>query len=1066
MPLNKKRKKILILWSGALKIGEAGEFDYSGSQAIKAVQEEGIETVLINPNIATVQTDVDFANKIYFLPVTPFFVEQVIRKERPDGLMVSFGGQTALNCGIALFTAGILDAYQVSVLGTPLSVVQTTEDRNLFKQALDEIWVVYASSGHATTVQEAIDVAEHIWYPVLVRSAYALWWLGSWFAHNQKELQDLLEKSFSYASQVIIDENLSWWKELEYEVVRDEADNCLTVCNMENVDPMGIHTGESIVVAPSQTLTNHEYHMLRDVAIRTIRHLGIVGECNIQYAFSPKSNEYRVIEVNARLSRSSALASKATGYPLAYVAAKIALWYHLDEITNNVTGVTTAFFEPALDYIVMKFPKRDLQKFVHVTSKIWSEMKSVWEVMAIWHSFEEVLQKSIRNLHVGDEGILGRPFKRETILHELTHPTPNRIFALAAGLASGMSKEEIHTSTGIDLFFLGKIEALVRTYQELQQGEWLDIQHKDLLSRAKKQWFSDKQIASLTKSDELHVRELRKKLGIVPVVKQIDTLAGEFPAQTNYLYTTYHGTHHDIVPSTHEQPKKILVLWSGAYRIGSSVEFDWCSVNTLKTLKNLWYQTIMLNFNPETVSTDYTSSDALYFDEISLEKILDIVDLEKPSWVIVSMGGQIANNLAIPLQKAGVTILWTDPKWIDHAEDRNKFSALLDSIGVDQPVWSKIVSLEDSLQFAHTVWYPVLIRPSYVLSGANMKVCSTDEQLTNFLTQATDLSKDHPAVVSKFIVGAKEIEIDGVADQGELIIYAISEHIENAWIHSWDATIVVPAQKLYIETVRKAKHIAKKIIKQLHITWPFNIQFLATDNHLSVIECNLRASRSFPFVSKITKYNFITLAVEAMVGKDVRGRYATLDLDYVGVKSAQFSFHRLQWADPKLGVEMASTGEVGCLWTTIQQAFLKALLSVGITLPKKNILISLGQLEDKIEFLGSAKQLLALGYTLFATPGTHAFFQEHHLVSTCVKKVWAGEDDIITLMQQGHIDFVINEPNMTSNEEFTTGYMMRRKAVDLGIPLLANIKLAKLFVQSLVQVWGLEGIEILSYDMF
>lgn len=1062
-------KKILILWSWALKIGEAGEFDYSGSQAIKAVKEEWIHTVLINPNIATVQTDPWFADTIYFLPVTPYFVEKVIEKEQPDALMLSFGGQTALNCGVALYGSWILEKHGVEVLWTPIEAIEITEDRSKFKKALDKVGAYYATSKHASTVKEATGIANEIGYPVLVRAAFALGGLGSGFVHNDQELEVLLEKSFSYSSQVIIDESLKGWKEVEYEVVRDAADNCITVCNMENVDPMGIHTWESIVVAPSQTLSNEDYQILRDVAIRTIRHLWIIGECNIQYAYNPSKSEYRVIEVNARLSRSSALASKATWYPLAYVAAKIALWYTLDEIRNDVTGVTSAFFEPALDYIVVKYPKWDLQKFTNVATHLWSEMKSVGEVMSIGKTFEEAMQKAIRNLHVWAEWLLTEQYTSTRLDHDLMNPTPERMFYLGQALQEGYTVDRIHDMTGIDRFFLHKLHYIVQTGKRLRDVSWvLDI---DLLRTAKLQWFSDKQIAVYTKHTEQEIRQQRKDAGITPVVKQIDTLAGEFPAQTNYLYTTYAGTEHDVPTYTQVQEKKILVLWSGAYRIGSSVEFDRCSVNVLKTLKQHGYKTIMLNFNPETVSTDYTSSDSLYFDEISLEKILDIIDVEQPYGVIVSMGWQVANNLALPLKKAGAHILWTDPEDIDRAEDRNKFSALLDSIGVQQPDWREITSIQDSLDFAQEVSYPVLIRPSYVLSWANMKVCSSAKQLCAFLEQATDLSKEHPAVISKFEEWSKELEIDGVAQDGELIIYAIGEHIENAWVHSGDATIAVPAQRLYVDTVRKVKHIAKRIIKQLAITWPFNIQFLAKSNGIKVIECNLRSSRSFPFVSKTTKYNFIDIATKAMLGYDVAWRYNTLDLDYVGIKASQFSFHRLKGADPRLWVEMASTGEVGCLWTDIHQAFLKAMLSVWLTLPKKNILVSIGWLEAKLDFLANAKRLVDMGYILYATPGTHAFFQEHNVPSIYAEKIqqwtsWSSHD-IMELIQSWIIDFIINEPSGTKvDQEETSWYLMRRKAVDLSIPLLVNVKMAKLLVQSLQALWGVQGIEILSYNEF
>ena len=1059
-------KKILILGSGALKIGEAWEFDYSGSQAIKALKEEKIESVLINPNIATVQTDPGFAAKIYFYPVTPEFVEKVIKKEKPDGIMLSFGGQTALNCWLALDHSGILKKYNIKVLWTPTRVIELTEDRKLFNQELDKIDVKYAKSKTASSEKEAVKVAKEIGYPVLVRAAYTLGWLWSGFAENENELKDLVKKSFSFSNQVIIDESLKGWKELEYEVVRDKDDNCVTVCNMENIDPMGIHTGESIVIAPSQTLSNKDYHMLRDVAIKTIRHLWIIGECNIQFALDPNSSKYRVIEVNARLSRSSALASKVTGYPLAYVAAKIGLGYNLDQIKNRLTKVTTAFFEPSLDYVVCKIPRWDLEKFTGVDQKIGSEMKSVGEVMAIGRNIEEVLQKALRNLDIGANGIVGNTSDFDFKEDELNFPTPKRMFAIARALIKWKTVEEIHKKTHIDVFFLTKIKNIVDTgkmikenFKGSQASKW-DI---SILKKAKLQWFSDKQIAIISEKKEEEVRKMRKENKIFPVTKKIDTLAWEFPSFTNYLYTTYHGEKSDITYS--KNTKKVIVLWSGSYRIGSSVEFDWCSVSALSTLKKLGYETIMINFNPETVSTDFDSSHRLYFDEITLERVLDIYEKEKPLWVIVSVGGQIANNLALKLKNAGVKVLWTSTENIDRAEDRNKFSKLLDKIDVHQPTWAQLTSLAEAKKFSDTNGYPVIIRPSYVLSGANMRVCSDEKQLTKFLTGMAHISKEHPTVISKFEMGAKEIEVDGVGQNGKLVIYAISEHIENAWVHSGDATVVLPPQKLYIETIRRIKKITKKIIKELQITGPFNIQYLAKDNEIKVIECNLRASRSFPFVSKVTKYNFIEIATKAMIWIDVSWDYNTLDLDYVGVKAPQFSFHRLKGADPKLGIEMASTGEVWCIWENIHEAFLTAMISVGVKIPKKNILMSLGNPEDKVEFIESVKLLQKMEYHVFATTGTYNFFLKHGIKTTMVKKLSEDKkNNVISMLDDKKFDFVINTPDLDDvRQEECDGYLMRRKAVDKGISLISNIKIAKMFVESLYHLNKWADIEIQSY---
>jgi len=1063
----KQFKKIIILGSGALKIGEAWEFDYSGSQAIKACREEGIKTVLVNPNIATVQTDPGFADEIYYLPVTPEFVESVIEKEKPDGIMLSFGGQTALNCGLELQKSGVLEKYNMKVLGTPTHTIEITEDRKKFNYELSKIGVLYANSQTANNEKEAIKIAKEIGFPVLVRAAFALGGLGSGFAENKSELKSLLKKSFSYSSQVIIDESLKGWKELEYEVVRDANDNCITVCNMENFDPMGIHTGESIVIAPSQTLSNTDHQIMRDVALRTIRHLGVVGECNIQFAYDPNSCQYRVIEVNARLSRSSALASKVTGYPLAYVAAKIGLGYDLDQIQNSVTQKTTAFFEPSLDYVVCKIPRWDLEKFEKVDHKLGSEMKSVGEVMAIGRSIEEVLQKALRNLDIGMHGVVGNLDEMKFQESDLDYATPKRIFAIARAFIKGKSIDSIHKKTLIDRFFLEKIHNIVKTrkdFREIPSLGKLFVKDKPLVERAKKQGFSDMEIAKLIESTESYVRKYRLKNNIVPSIKKIDTLAGEFPSYTNYMYSTYHGKHNDRVPS--RKKKKVIVLGSGSYRIWCSVEFDWCSVSALTTLKNEGYETIMVNFNPETVSTDFDSSDGLYFDEISLEKVLDIYELEKPLGVIISMGWQIANNLANDLEKAGVNVLGTSPKNIDKAEDRNKFSSLLDTIWVGQPLWAELTSSKEALKFAKEHGYPVIIRPSYVLSGANMRVCASEKQLKKFLEKVAHISTDHPSVISKFEIWAKEIEIDGVAQKGKLQIYAITEHVENAWVHSGDATVVLPAQKLYIETIRRIKKIAKQVIAELNITGPFNIQFLAKENSIKVIECNVRASRSFPFVSKTTGYNFIEMATKAIIGKDISGNYNTLDLDYVGVKAPQFSFHRLKGADPKLGIEMASTWEVGCLGNNIHEAFLSAMISVGIKVPKKTIMVSLGSTEDKIEFLESMEILSELWYKIYATTGTHKLFKKHGYKAKSIPKLSENKKkNALTLLEEKKIDLFINTPSTKDiAEEEHDGYMLRRTAVDAGTSLINNIKVAKLFVESLEYLKEKWGLDILSYS--
>ena len=1062
----KKYSKIIILGSGALKIGEAWEFDYSGSQAIKALKEEWIKTVLVNPNIATVQTDPWFADKIYYLPVTPEFVERIIEKEKPDAVLLSFGWQTALNCGVELEKKWVFKKHKVKVLGTPVGTIEMTEDRKEFNRQLDKIDVKYAYSKTATTEKQAVKIAKSIWFPVLVRAAYALGGLGSWFADNEKQLKKLLKKSFSHSPQVIIDESLKGWKELEYEVVRDKNDNCITVCNMENFDPMGIHTGESIVIAPSQTLSNRDHQIMRDVALKTIRHLWVVWECNIQFAYDPNSCQYRVIEVNARLSRSSALASKVTWYPLAYVAAKIALGYNLDEIKNSVTQETTAFFEPSLDYVVMKIPRWDLEKFERVDQRIGSEMKSVWEVMAIGRSIEEVMQKAIRNLDIGMSWVIGNPKELEFKEWDLDYATPKRIFAIAKAFKKWKSIKYVEKKTLIDPFFLQKIKNIVDTHKNLWENKtWkLLAKDKDLIIEAKKRGFSDIQIADKIKVDQNYIRKYRQRHSIVPCVKKIDTLAWEFPSYTNYMYSTYHGNSDDTKVS--RKKKKVIVLGSGSYRIWCSVEFDWCSVSALTTLKAEGYETIMINFNPETVSTDFDSSDKLYFDEISLENVLDIYEKEKPMWVIISMGWQIANNLAEKLHEAWVKVLGTKPQDIDRAEDRNKFSSLLDRLWVWQPVWDELTSNKEALRFGKDYGYPVIIRPSYVLSGANMRVCSNEKQLEKFLKKVAHISSDFPSVISKFEVWAKEIEIDWVAQNGKLKIYAITEHIENAWVHSWDATVVVPAQKLYIETIRKIKKITKQVIWELWITGPFNIQFLAKENSIKVIECNVRASRSFPFVSKVTWYNFIDIATKAIIGKDVSGDYNTLDMDYVWVKAPQFSFHRLSWADPKLGIEMASTWEVGCIGRNIYEAFLPAIMSVGIKKPKKSILVSLWNTEDKVEYLESMGLLEKLWYKVYTTKGTGKLFKKHGYKTTIVEKLSENEkENALTLIESRKIDLVINTPSNTDiKQEENDGYTMRRTAVDKSVSLINNIKVAKLFVESLDYLDKKWKLDILSYE--
>ena len=1070
-----KIQKVLLLGSGALKIGEAGEFDYSGSQALKAMREEGIHTVLVNPNIATVQTSEGIADEIYFLPVTPFFIEKVIEKERPQGILLAFGGQTALNCGVALHQSGVLEKYNVTVLGTPVEAIMNTEDRDLFARKLDEISVKTIQSHAVETTEDARRAAQELGYPVIIRAAYALGGLGSGFCDNETELDELCSKAFAFSPQVLVEKSLKGWKEVEYEVVRDCYDNCITVCNMENFDPLGIHTGESIVVAPSQTLTNNEYHKLREIAIRIVRHIGIVGECNVQYALDPESEDYRVIEVNARLSRSSALASKATGYPLAFVAAKLGLGYGLFELKNSVTRTTPAFFEPALDYVVCKIPRWDLGKFHGVSRELGSSMKSVGEVMAIGRTFEEAMQKGLRMIGQGMHGFVGNNTKEipSTDLDQaLKAPTDTRVFAISQALSAGYRVEEIHALTKIDCWFLDKLQSIVRTSQHLGEVAAIDKLPYELLLRAKRQGFSDFQIARFILSaqgvkvgdkEALAVRSQRKQLGIVPVVKQIDTLAAEYPAETNYLYLTYSGTHNDI--SYEGDGRSVVVLGSGAYRIGSSVEFDWCGVNALHTIREQGYRSVMINYNPETVSTDYDITDRLYFDELTFERVLDILELETPRGVILSTGGQIPNNLALKLHSQRIPILGTQAEDIDNAEDRHKFSAMLDELGIDQPRWQELTSLSDIDQFIAEVGFPVLVRPSYVLSGAAMNVCSNQEELYRFLELAADVSKEHPVVVSQFIEHAKEVEIDAVAQRGEIVAYAISEHIEFAGVHSGDATIQFPGQKLYVETVRRIKRISRQIAEALHISGPFNIQFLAKGNEIKVIECNLRASRSFPFVSKVLKINFIELATRIMLGQRVeKPNKSAFDLDYVGIKASQFSFARLQKADPVLGVDMMSTGEVGCLGDDTNEAVLKSMLSVGYRIPERSVLLSTGGYKQKVDMLDAAQLLHSKGYTLYATQGTHDMLAENGIPSTLV--FWPTDEgkhpQALDLLHERKIDMVVNiNKNLTAGE-LTNGYRLRRAAIDLNIPLLTNARLASAFITAFCTL-PIEELQIKSW---
>ena len=1093
-------KKVLVLGSGALKIGEAGEFDYSGSQALKALSEEGVETVLINPNIATVQTSEGVADKIYFLPVTPYFVEKVIKREQPDGILLAFGGQTALNCGVQLYRSGVFEKYGVEVLGTPVQAIMDTEDRDLFVKKLDQIDIKTIQSFAVSSTNEALEAAEKLGYPVIVRAAYALGGLGSGFCNNAKELKELSVKALNYSEQLLIEKSLKGWKEIEYEVVRDRYDNCITVCNIENFDPLGIHTGESIVVAPSQTLTNSEYHKLRELAIKIVRHIGIVGECNVQYALDPESEDYRVIEVNARLSRSSALASKATGYPLAFVAAKLGLGYGLFDLKNSVTKTTSAFFEPALDYIVVKIPRWDLGKFSGVSKEIGSSMKSVGEIMSIGRTFEEAIQKGLRMIGLGMHGFVEN---KELVIPDidkaLREPTDQRIFVISKAFRKGYTVDQIHELTKIDRWFLHKLRNIVDTAEMLEEldSERIDLsvgnaevtgdefieahsfneqnnselkepdkyqnneffKFNELLRLAKQQGFSDYQVAralykdNITDKDPLRIREYRKKQGIRPFVKQIDTLAAEFPAQTNYLYLTYNASESDV--KYLGDHRSVIVLGSGAYRIGSSVEFDWCSVNALNTVRKEGYRSVMINYNPETVSTDYDMCDRLYFDELTYERVMDIIELENPHGVIVSVGGQIPNNLAVRLDNSGVNILGTSAKSIDNAEDRHKFSSMLDRLEVDQPRWKELTTLDEIHQFVDEVGFPLLVRPSYVLSGAAMNVCSNKTELERFLTLATEVSNKYPVVVSEFIEDSKEIEMDAVAQNGELVAYAISEHVEFAGVHSGDATILFPAQKIYVQTVRRIKQITKQIAKELNISGPFNIQFLAKDNDIKVIECNLRASRSFPFVSKVLKINFIELATKVMLDINVeKPEKSAFDLDYVGIKAPQFSFTRLQKADPVLGVDMASTGEVGAIGSHFDDALLTSMLAVGYKIPEKNIMISSGGTKSKVALLEACRLLKNKGYNLFATGGTQKFLEENGVESTFV--AWPDDENaelkVNDMIAEKRFDLIINIPKNLTERELTNGYLIRRGAIDYNIPLITNARLAGAFIKSFCRI--------------
>ncbi len=1073
---NQTINKVLLLGSGALKIGEAGEFDYSGSQALKALREEGIRTILINPNIATVQTSKGVADEVYFLPVQPYFVERVIKKERPDGILLSFGGQTALNCGVELYQKGVLEKYGVKVLGTPVQAIMDTEDRELFVNKLNEIDVKTISSEACEDIQHARRAAAELGYPVIIRAAYALGGLGSGFCDNEEELNKLAEKAFSFSPQVLVEKSLKGWKEIEYEVVRDSYDNCITVCNMENFDPLGIHTGESIVIAPSQTLTNSEYHKLRELSIKIIRHIGIVGECNVQYALDPMSEDYRVIEVNARLSRSSALASKATGYPLAFVAAKLGIGYGLFELKNSVTKTTSAFFEPALDYVVCKIPRWDLSKFRGVDQELGSSMKSVGEVMAIGRTFEEAIQKGLRMIGQGMHGFVeNKELRIDNIAQALRMPTDKRIFIIAKAMIDGYTIDEIYELTKIDKWFLHKLWHIIEIDRRLRKYENIDALDRELLFEAKVYGFSDFQIGRALHLEKefgnshqslLEVRNIRKKYGILPVVKQIDTLAAEEPAQTNYLYLTYSGMANDI--DYENDCRSVIVLGSGAYRIGSSVEFDWCGVQALQTIRKEGYRSVMINYNPETVSTDYDMCDRLYFDELTFERVMDIIEMESPYGVIVSTGGQIPNNLAVKLDEQKVPILGTRAEDIDNAEDRAKFSNMLECHGISQPEWSALTTKEDIDAFVARVGFPVLVRPSYVLSGAAMNVCSNDDELERFLELAANVSAEHPVVVSKFIEHAKEIEMDAVARDGDVIAYAISEHVEFAGVHSGDATIQFPPQKLYVETMRRIKRISRQIALALHINGPFNIQFMARDNDIMVIECNLRASRSFPFVSKVLKLNLIDLATRVMLNIPVdKPNKDIFDLDYVGIKASQFSFNRLQKADPVLGVDMSSTGEVGCIGEDSASALLTSMLSVGQRIPQKSILLSTGTAKQKADMLDAARLLKQHGYELYATSGTSKYLSEQGIENTLV--YWPSDEGLqpqaMDMLHRHEIDMVVNIPKDLSLHELTNGYKIRRAAIDLNIPLITNSRLASAFISAFCNI-KLDDIEVKPWSAY
>ena len=1070
-------KKVLVLGSGGLKIGQAGEFDYSGSQALKALREEGVKTVLINPNIATIQTSEGMADATYFLPVTPEYVEKVIEKEKPDGILLSFGGQTALNCGVALERSGVLAKHGVRVLGSPVRAIEETEDRDLFAKKLAEIGVCTARSEAASSLEGALAAAERIGYPVMLRAAYALGGSGSGLCENPDRLRMRCEKALAVSPQVLVEEWLGGWKEIEYEVVRDRSGDCITVCNMENLDPLGIHTGESIVVAPSQTLTDSEYHKLRRIALEVINHLGIVGECNIQYALDPDSEDYRVIEVNARLSRSSALASKATGYPLAFVAAKLALGQTMKEIENRITRATKCCFEPALDYCVVKIPRWDLGKFKDVDIRIGSEMKSVGEVMSIGRSFEEALQKAIRMTSIGAPGLscesglvrLGPKGRNGALKEALQRPTDRRLFAIYAALAEGWSVDKIFGLTKIDRWFLSKIANILACEKRIvaaadkSAGKSGTQLGRELLLEAKRFGFSDARLAELLGTKESVMREEREKAGIRPAFKRIDTLAAEYPARSNYLYATYWGTESDVESSD----SGVVVIGSGAYRIGSSVEFDWCCVNAVQTVREIGKTSIMVNCNPETVSTDYDVCDRLYFEELSLERVLDIYEFERPSGVILSMGGQTPNNLAMPLFDAGAVILGTDARDIDKAEDRHKFSALLESLGIEQPAWRELTDLDSAYAFADEVGYPVLVRPSYVLSGAAMSVAWDRISLEESLGAAAAISGDYPVLITKFIEDAKEVEIDAVAKRGEILFQAITEHVENAGVHSGDATVVLPPQRLYIETVRKVRKVADDIARALRITGPFNIQFIAKDNKVSVIECNLRASRSFPFCSKVTRVNMIELATKAILDAPIeKPTTSSLDLEWVGVKAAQFSFSRLHGTDPVLGVEMASTGEVGCIGRDLNDAFLKALLSVGYRVPKKRILLSTGPMSDKVEFLGDARKLASMGFELFASRGTAKFLAENGVPATALHwPLEKTEPNIATMLRERMFDLVINIPKNNGERELKNDYIIRRMAIDFDLPLVTDIKVARRLTEALAQHRE-RGLEVKAWEEY